>query len=111
MAKSAYRPFTPNPEQVALMPEVSGNSVNGLGEKEIRRPTYVYWHEPETLHHGEMQKWFYTQNMDHEGIKKVRAEREANVTLLTEDLSDPDRIVLRPAIFDLHGAGAKVAIF
>ena len=76
MAKSAYRPFTPNPEQVALIPEVSGNSINGLGEKEFRRPTYVYWHEPETLHHGEMQKWFYTQNMDHEGIKKVRAERE-----------------------------------
>ncbi len=58
------------------MPEVSGNTVNGLDEKEFRRPTYVYWHEPETLHHGEMQKWFYTQNMDHPGIKKVRAERE-----------------------------------
>jgi ferredoxin len=76
LATSPYRPFTPKPEQVALMPEVSGNTINGLGETEIRRPTHVYWHEPDTLHHGEMQKWFYTQNMDHEGIKKARADRE-----------------------------------
>jgi epoxyqueuosine reductase len=64
------------PEQVALMPDVSGNIINGLGETEARRPTYVYWHEPDTLHHGEMQKWFYKQNMDHAGIKKIRADRE-----------------------------------
>lgn len=76
MAKSPYRPFTPKPEQVALMPEVSGNSVNGLGELELRRPTHVYWHEPDALHHGEMQKWFYTQNMDHPAIQKTRADRE-----------------------------------
>ena len=76
MAKSKYRPYTPKPEQVALMPEVSGNSINGLGEKNFRQPTHVYWHDPETLHHGEMQKWFYTQNMDPECIQKARAERE-----------------------------------
>jgi ferredoxin len=76
MAKSPYRPYTPNPEQLALMPEVSGNTINGLGETELRRPRHVYWHDPETLHHGEMQKWFYTQTMDHEGIQKARADRE-----------------------------------
>ena len=76
LSKSPYRPFTPKPEQAALMPDISGNAVNGLGESEVRRPTYVYWHEPEALHHGEMQKWFYTQNMDHEGILKARADRE-----------------------------------
>jgi epoxyqueuosine reductase QueG len=76
LAKSQYRPFTPKPEQVALMPSASGNAINGLGEAEVRRPTYVYWHEPDTLHHGEMQKWFYTQNMDHPAIQKVRADRE-----------------------------------
>ena len=58
------------------MPEVSGNTVNGLGEAEFRRPTHVYWHDPETLHHGEMPKWFYTQNTDHEGIRQARADRE-----------------------------------
>ncbi len=76
MARSPYRPYTPKAEQLALMPEVSGNTINGLGETEIRRPRHVYWHDPETLHHGEMQKWFYTQNMGHEGIRKARANRE-----------------------------------
>lgn len=76
MAKSSYRPYTPKPEQLALVPEVSGNTINGVGESQARRPTYVYWHDPETLHHGQMQKWFYTQNMDHEGILEARGKRE-----------------------------------
>ena len=76
MPGSPYAPFTPKPEQLALVPEVSGNTINGVGESETRRPTYVYWHDPETLHHGRMQKWFYTQNMDHEGILEARTERE-----------------------------------
>lgn len=76
MAKSKYRPYTPRPEQVALMPEVSGNTVNGLGEEAFRRPKHVYWHDPDSLHHGEMQKWFYTQNMDNEAIQQARADRE-----------------------------------
>ena len=60
----------------------------GLGQTEIRRPTNVYWHEPETLHHGEMQKWFYTQNMDHEGIKKARADREKIHAIVVPPVSD-----------------------
>ena len=70
------------------MPEMSGNTINGLGEAEIRRPTHVYWHEPDTLHHGEMQKWFYTQNMDHEGIKKARADREKIHAIVVPPVSD-----------------------
>jgi len=88
MAKSPYRPFTPKPEQVALMPDVSGNSVNGLGESEARRPTHVYWHEPDMLHHGEMQKWFYTQNMDHPAIQKTRADREKIYEIEVPPVSD-----------------------
>ena len=33
-------------EQRALIPEVSGNSINGLGEPARRRPSPVYWHPP-----------------------------------------------------------------
>jgi ferredoxin len=75
MPKSPYRPFTPNPEQVALMPQISGNTINGLGESLPRRATPVYWRKPESLHHGAMQKWFYTQNPDSDSINKARAER------------------------------------
>lgn len=32
-----------SPEQAALMPAVSGDSINGLGEASFRRPSVVYW--------------------------------------------------------------------
>jgi len=76
MAKSPYRPFTPNPEQLALMPATSGNTINGLGEERFRRASRVYWHDPDTIEHGELQKWFYTQDPDNEAITRARAVRQ-----------------------------------
>lgn len=35
MPRRTEPPFVPNPEQMALWPEVSGNAVNGLGEKAV----------------------------------------------------------------------------
>ena len=75
MAESPYRPFTPKAEQLALMPDISGNSINGLGESQPRRATPIYWHDPDTLAHGELQKWFYTQNADNEHIINAREDR------------------------------------
>ena len=44
MAKiNPYRPFTPNPEMVARCPDVTGNSINGVGETEARRLDLVFW--------------------------------------------------------------------
>jgi hypothetical protein len=67
MAKSPYRPFPPKPEQLALMPATSGNAINGVGETEFRQASRVYWHDPETIEHGGLQKWFYTQDPDNAG--------------------------------------------
>ncbi len=75
MAKSPYRPFTPNPEQVALIPGISGNTINGMGETNFRRPTRVYWHDPDIIPHGQMQKWFYTQDPHNEAIDQARVAR------------------------------------
>jgi len=75
MAKSPYRPFTPKAEQMALMPSVSGNTINGVGESDHRQATPIYWHDPDTLEHGELQKWFYTQNADDRHIIKAREDR------------------------------------
>lgn len=58
------------------MPGKSGNEINGLGEAEFRRATPIYWHDPTTLQHGELQKWFYTQNPDNEAIMAARAARQ-----------------------------------
>jgi ferredoxin len=75
MSRSPYRPFTPNAEQVALFPSTSGNTVNGMGETVFRRASPVYWHDPDSIEHGELQKWFYTQNPDNRAVADARAAR------------------------------------
>ncbi len=63
--------YQPNPEQLALLPDVSGNVINGLGEAATRRPTPIYWHRPDRLAHGALQQWM---------IKRFLAEPDlANV--------------------------------
>ncbi len=76
MAKNPYRPYTPKPEQMALMPEISGNEINGLGETTRRQASKVYWHDPDTLAHGRLQNWFYTQNPGDPDIIRAREERQ-----------------------------------
>ena len=59
--KNKYRPFVPNPKQMKLAPNISGNTINGLNNKKVTRPKVIYWAtEPNEIPHGEMQKWFYT---------------------------------------------------
>ncbi len=58
MPRRASEPYEPTEQQKALFPEVSGNAINGLGETEFRRPKPVYWREPETLAHGDLQLYF-----------------------------------------------------
>ena len=76
MDKSRYRPFKPKHEQMALVPETSGNTINGVGEEGFRRASPIYWHDPDTLVHGDLQKWFYTQDPDNVAIAKAREARE-----------------------------------
>lgn len=70
-------PWLPDPEQMAVMPEISGNAINGLGEGEWRRPVPVYWAlNPADIPHGQAQFWFYKRN-DHPGLNEGRARRRA----------------------------------
>lgn len=84
---SPYRPYTPDPEQLKLLPDVSGNLINGLGETEYRPPQPIYWHRPETLAHGELQKWFYTQNPDNGAVRAAREARAAIQALEVPEVS------------------------
>ncbi len=54
--------FEPQAEQLALVPEISGNAINGLGESRRRPQRYVFWHDPDLIPHGRLQRWYYTQN-------------------------------------------------
>lgn len=70
------RPFHPDPSQIALKPEVSGNEINGLGEEVPRQPRVVYWApDPDAIPHGGMQRWFYGVDPDNPHLKRAREER------------------------------------
>ena len=85
---NSYRPFVPNPEQIALMPEVSGNSINGLGENVFRRPSYVYWgNNPDDILHGNLQKWFYTVDPKDAGYEDQRKHRQVALDLPLEKVN------------------------
>ncbi len=51
--------YQPGKDQLALFPPISGNSINGLGENQRRRPSPLYWFDPDTIAHGKLQKYFY----------------------------------------------------
>ena len=46
--------YKPRPETLALL-RVSGNPINGLGEKKPRRPSPFFWHPPDQHPYGELQ--------------------------------------------------------
>ncbi|MDQ2090902.1 4Fe-4S dicluster domain-containing protein [Marimonas arenosa] len=77
MKRNPHRPFTPRPEQMALHPGLSGNDINGLGERAFRRPEVVYWaKDPDDIPHGAVQRWFYTANPPSEVMQDARAGRQ-----------------------------------
>ena len=70
--------FRPNPALLALMPEISGNTINGLGEAEIRRPDIVYWApDMDEIAHGDVQRYFYDQSAKQPAFTTARADRMA----------------------------------
>ncbi len=73
------RNWSPDPEQMALWPEVSGNAINGLGETARRRPRHVYWApDPAAIPHGKAQLWFYRRNAGPEfGRERALRQEEA----------------------------------
>jgi hypothetical protein len=75
-------------------PDVSGNVINGVGEETPRRPSPIYWHPPDTIPHGPLQKWFYdrTGSAD-ETLAEARRDRQRAIDepLAPVAESSPDR--------------------
>ena len=62
--KNKYRPFVPNPEQMKLAPNISGNTINGLNDEKVTRPKVIYWAtEPNEIPYGAVS---YTHLRAHE---------------------------------------------
>ncbi|NKB37697.1 MAG: 4Fe-4S dicluster domain-containing protein [Gammaproteobacteria bacterium] len=52
---SAHEGYKPLQNFLDKFPKISGNTVNGLGEKEERRPSPFFWHPHDRQTHGELQ--------------------------------------------------------
>lgn len=91
MMPNRHRPFSPDPAQLALKPAVTGNAINGLGEKVPRPPRMIYWaQDPETIAHGAMQRWFYEVDPCNPHLKCARDERaKLLATPMPEVSGDP----------------------
>ena len=89
MAKlNPYRPFIPNSEMVVRLPTVTGNTINGLGETEQRRPKLVFWApNPNDIAFGEVQKWFYMCQPDSPEMATERAKRQVVLDAALPDLN------------------------
>ena len=86
--------FKPRPEQMALYPDVSGNTINGLGETERRQPAYVYWgNSPDDVAHGDVQRWFYTVDPGLDGYGEERARRAAIIDAPLTPLAETPQAV------------------
>ena len=87
--ENPHRPFQPDPEQLALRPEVSGNAINGLGESTFRRPSMVYWSpDMEAIPHGQMQAYFYQRSSRNPAFTVAREERAAATAFELPALAD-----------------------
>lgn len=79
MPKSPHRPYSPNPDFLAELPErYSGNAVNGLGEEAVRPPKMVWWTpNMDSAPFGTAQKWFYQNEQPDAEMLKMRKRRHA----------------------------------
>jgi epoxyqueuosine reductase len=88
--------FEPCAEQMALWPEISGNTINGLGETEHRPPTPVMWHPSDTIAHGAVQDWFWEQGRKTPEIFGLRAARQQVIDQADAPIAD-ERAEMSPA--------------
>ena len=57
-------------------PAVSGNTINGRGEREVRPPTPIMWHDPDRIAHGAVQTWFWDQGRKEPALLDMRTRRQ-----------------------------------
>ncbi len=74
---STVMKWTPSPEQAAVWPETSGNSINGLGEAAFGPPRPVFWRDDgHSIEHTGVLRFFYDRYRDNENIREARKYRQ-----------------------------------
>ena len=89
-AKDRFKNFKSKQEVLDILPDVSGNDVNGLGQTKFSHPKPVMWHDPQRISHGELQKWFSTQGNSHGHIRNFGQAGNGPIELPEVSANRPD---------------------
>lgn len=81
--------YEPNPEVMKLWPDVSGNTINGLGETETHRPRPVFWRTDGSISHTDVLYYFYNRDKDNERIAEARKLRDPVYAMPVSEIADP----------------------
>ncbi len=76
MTKANEKPFETPAEQLRHFPEVSGNTINGLGEAGRRRPSPIYWRRAETIAHGPLMNYMIGKFQSVGVLREIYDRRE-----------------------------------
>ena len=74
--------WEPTAEVLDHFPPVSGNTVNGLGEREHRPPSPFFWHEASLQTHGELQAYVVGQFYDSPEVTEAFSRDPKTLELL-----------------------------
>ena len=94
-------PFKARDEVLSLLPEKSGNDINGLGETEKRNATPILWHDPGIVAHGDLQNWFFANG----SAPSANKHRTTSLEFMARPLPE---LVGEPTSWSPEEASAKV---
>ncbi len=80
--------WLPSPEQQAVWPDISGNTINGLDEATSGPPRPVFWRDDgKSIEHTGVLRFFYERYRDNEQLREARKYRERIKALQDSDVA------------------------
>jgi len=94
------------------MPDVDGNRLNGLGEREVRRPTEVMWTDPATIAHGPVQNHMVVKGAEQPEVMQAALQEWRDPVPIADDAEDDsaENWSARVKEFALEGAEHTVEL-
>lgn len=81
-------PYRPNPAVMDLWPGISGNTINGLGEREGGKPRPVFWRTDGSTPHAPVMYYFYEVDKDNARIADARKYKERTNAIPVSDIAE-----------------------
>lgn len=80
-------PYQPSTDVMKLLPEISGNAIDGLSEAEKGRPRPVFWRADGSTPHSPVMYYFYERDKDNAAIAEARKYRERTSAIEDSDIA------------------------